>query len=173
MPDNNMGGEGMGQFGQVSPGGFVFGVQGWMWGPPVPRTITFFLDNTAKVSDQYGRPIRGTLVDNKEVLFAMTAPSADPKVIVNDPTRKKYATHAQVIAALDKERIDWKKLTCAGFPQLPYEELKGLIDAGILPVTPVDDLRNIRNPELRKAALKARREVDEAVAKEMQASMEE
>lgn len=170
--NNNMGGEGFGQYGQVSPGGFVFGVQGWDWGTPRPRTITFFLDNTAKVCDQHGRPIRGTSVDGKEVLFAMTAPLAgDPPP--HDPQRKKYATHAQVIAALEQERIDWSKLTCAGFPQLPYEELKKLIDKGMLPATPIEDLRSIKNPELRKAALKARREVDEVREKEEQAVMEE
>lgn len=176
MPDNG-GADGFGQFGQMSPGGFVFGVQGWMWGPPQPKTITFFLDNTASVFDQYGRPIRGTMVDNKEVLFAMTPPKlGDPMQGLSappDPLRKKYATHAQVIEALAKERIDWQKLTCAGFPQLPYEELKKLIDSGTLPVTPIDDLRSIKNPELRKAALKARREVNEAHEKEMQALAEE
>ena len=64
-------------YGVTSPGGFVFGVSGWTWGEPRPKSITFFLDNTAKVSDQHGRPIKGTVVDNKEVRFAAGPPSND------------------------------------------------------------------------------------------------
>lgn len=170
--NNNSGAEGFGQFGQVSPGGFVFGVQGHVWADPVPRCITFFLDNTAKVSDQYGRPIKGTNIDGKEVLFAKEAPpQGNPPAPA--PERKKYATHAQVIEALAKERIDWRKLTCAGFPQLPYEQLKVLMQDGALPPTPLDDLRSIKDKELRLAALRARREVDEAREREEQVALEE
>jgi hypothetical protein len=150
-----------------SPGGFVFGVQGWSWGSPQPRAITFFLDGTAKVSDQHGRPIRGTSVDNKEVLFAITPPVHDEAPTV----RAKLATHAQVIAALHKERVDWRTLSCAGFPQLPYEELKKLGDA--LPPTPLEELRKIKDADLRKAAIRARREADEVRDREMAAIQEE
>lgn len=147
----------------TSPGGFVFGVAGWTWGEPRPKSITFFLDGTAKVCDQHGRPIRGTSVNNKEVKFAMTAPANDD----TPETRKGLATHAQVIAALAAERIDWRTLSCAGWPQLPYAELKKLPE---LPPTPIDELKKIRDPSLRKDALKARREVDDARAKELVAA---
>ena len=144
-----------------SPGGFVFGIAGWTWGEPRPKSITFFLDGTAKVCDQHGRPIKGVLMNNKAVLFAMTAPSSDD----NPVERAKLATHAQVVAALAGEDppIDWKKLTWAGWPQLPYAELSKLKE---LPPTPLEELRKIKDSNLRKDALRARREVDEAVAKE-------
>jgi hypothetical protein len=144
-----------------SPGGFVFGPQGWSWGEPRPRTITFFLDGTAKVSDQWGRPIKGVMTNsNKPVLFAQGPPNND------DPpsARKEYANHKQVIEALLAERIDWMSLTCAGFPQLSYEELKKL---PALPPTPVKELRKIADPTLRRDALKARREADEARKREL------
>jgi hypothetical protein len=147
----------------VSPGGFEFGVQGWSWGDPRPKSITFFLDNTAKVCDQHGRPIRGTVVGTKEVLFAAQPPSPDDPV----GSRKHLATHAQVIAALAAERIDWQALVCAGWPQLPYAQLVKLPD---LPPTPLEELRKIADPALRKDALKARREVDEVRAKELAAT---
>ncbi len=153
-------------YGVTSPGGFVFGVQGWSWGEPRPKSITFFLDGTAKVSDQHGRPIKGCVVDNKEVRFASGPPSPDDA----PDARKGLATHAQVIAALALERVDWKTLTWAGWPQLPYAELKTLIS---LPPTPIEELRKIRDSSLRKDALRARREVDEERAKEMQAIEEE
>ena len=144
----------------ISPGGFVFGVAGWTWGEPRPKSITFFLDGTAKVCDQHGRPIKGTVVDSKEVRFAQASPGND------DPpnARKGLATHAQVVAALAAEHVDWRKLSCAGWPQLPYAELSKLPN---LPPTPLDELRKISNPQLRKDALKARREVDDAKAKEL------
>ncbi len=146
-----------------SPGGFVFGVQGWMWGPPKPTCITFFIDNTAKVSDQYGRPIRGAVgVDNKEVYFAITAPP-DRKDNPNPKDRKHLATHAQVIEALLNEKVDWQTLTYAGFPQLTYGELKKLKQ---LPPTPVDELLFIPNPALRRDAVRIRRELNEAIDKE-------
>lgn len=134
-----------------SPGGFVFGVQGWDWGEPRPKSITFFTDGTCRVSDQHGRPIRGAVVDSKEVLFAS-------------------ATHAQVVEALAAERVDWTTLTCAGWPQLPYEQLKELKE---LPPTPEDELAKIKNAQLRKDALRARREFDAARAAELQESEEE
>lgn len=155
MADQQMSGE------FQSPGGFVFGVQGWTWGEPRIKSITFFLDGTAKVCDQHGRPIKGTVVDSKEVKFALTAPSNDDL----PGARAALATHAQVIAALTAERVDWKTLTCAGWPQLPYAELMKL---PTLPPTPLEELRKIANASLRKDALRARREVDEIRNKELQ-----
>lgn len=148
-----------------SPGGFVFGVQGWTWGEPRPRSITFFLDGTAKVSDQHGRPIRGTVVENKEVLFAQGPPKNDDA----PGARANLASHAQVIEALAVERVDWRDLSCAGWPQLSYDELKKLPE---LPPTPLEELRKIRDPQLRKDAMRARREANEVRAKEM-AALEE
>lgn len=150
----------MGEY--TSPGGFVFGVQGWHWGDPRPTSITFFLDNTAKVSDQHGRPIRGTIVDNNQVKFADCAPAADRS---NEVTpRPQFATHAQVIAALLHEKVDWETLSCAGWPQLPYEKLKKLKQ---LPPTPMEDLRKICDQQLRKDAMRVRREADDVRAKEL------
>lgn len=153
-------------YGVTSPGGFVFGVQGWMWGEPKPTSITFFLDNTAKVSDQHGRPIKGTIIDGIKIRFADNPPGHNDQ----PNARGGFATHAQVIEALDAERIDWRKLTCAGWPQLPYEALMKLKE---LPPTPLEELRKIKDSSLRKDALRARRETDEVRAKEMQASEDE
>ena len=153
-------------YGLTSPGGFVFGVSGWTWGEPRPKSITFFLDGTAKVCDQHGRPIPGTEIENKKVLFAKGPPANDD----GPNARKNLATHMQVIAALAAERIDWQTLTYAGWPQLPYAELKKLSD---LPPTPIEELRKIKDPALRKDALRTRRETDEAREKEMQAINEE
>lgn len=153
-------------YGVTSPGGFVFGVQGWHWGEPRPSSITFFLDGTAKVCDQHGRAIKGCVIDNKEVRFASGPPSPDDK----PNARAGLATHAQVIAALAAERIDWQKLTYAGWPQLPYAQMKALLN---IPITPVDELRKIKDSTLRKDALRVRREHDEARLKEVQASESE
>lgn len=159
--------------GLVSPGGFVFGVQGWNWGEPKPRSITFFLDGTAKVSDQWGRPIKGAVDPhtNKEVRFAQTPPSNDDTLV----SRKELATHAQVLDALEAEKIDWWKLACSGFPQLPYERLQALRKKGLfaIPPTPIEELRKIRDSALRKDALRTRREIDEEMVKELQAAVEE
>lgn len=135
-----------------SPGGFVFGVQGWAWGEQRPTALTFFLDGTCKVSDQHGRPIKGAV-------------SANGKAIYFDK-----CSHQQVIAALTEERVDWKTLTCAGWPQLPYEQLKSMKD---LPPTPLEELRKITDASLRKDALRIRREVDTARAEEMQTAEDE
>lgn len=153
-----------------SPGGFEFGLQGWNWGDPVPKSITFFLDNTAKVSDQYGRPIKGAVVDGKEVLFAATAPDPqDPDDVAK--RRSALATHAQVIAVLTEElaarRIEWRTLNLAGWPQLPYAEL---VKLPVLPPTPLEELRKIKDPALRKDALRARREADSIREKELAAA---
>lgn len=156
-----------------SPGGFVFGVQGWIYGQPRPTTITFFLDGTAGVYDQYGRPIKGTVVDNKRVLFASDPPKADVPLGERTPERKDLATHAQVIAALAVERVDWRTLTFAGWPQLPYDDLISLFKSGKLPPTPIEDLRSIKDRELRLDALKVRREADAERTKELQLAAEE
>lgn len=148
-------------YGLTSPGGFVFGVSGWNWGEPRPKTITFFLDNTAKVSDQHGRPIKGAVIGTKEVKFAQTAPSPD------DPpeARKGLATHLEVIEVLVAENVNWQTLTLAGWPQIPYAQLKSL---KIVPPTPLEELRKIKDATLRKDAMRFRRECDEARIKEAQ-----
>ncbi len=144
-----------------SPGGFVFGPQGWTWGQPIPKTITFFLDGTAKVSDQFGRPIKGVVgQNNRAILFAPSPPGNDD----HPDARREYANHQQTIAALEHEKVDWKKLTWAGFPQIPYEELKKL---PALPPTPIKELRKIKDSKLRADAIKARREADEARYREL------
>lgn len=147
----------------TSPGGFVFGVQGWTWGEPRPQTITFFLDGTAKVCDQHGRPIRGSAKDGKEVWFAQHAPKEDEQPDAEGnlpPSRRKLGTHKQVIDALTSDGHNWRSCAWAGWPQLPYEQLKEI--KNILPSTPIEELRKIRNENLRKDALKIRREIIEA-----------
>lgn len=158
--------QGTGPNGQVSPGGFEFGLQGWSWPAPVPKSITFFLDGTAMVCDQFGRPIRGSSVDGKEVFFAVTPPQQDapPKATA------KLGTHAQVVAALTAEGVKWRDLTWAGWPQLPYAELKKLDP---VPPTPVSELRKIHDPDMRKDALRIRREVDTAAAAELKSVEDE
>lgn len=128
-----------------SPGGFIFGVQGWTWGEQRPSSITFFLDGTAKVSDQWGRPIPGVVKEGRAIYFAK-------------------CTHLQVLELLAEERIDWLELPSAGWPQLPYDKLKQL---KVVPPTPLDDLRKIKDDTLRRDALRFRREHDERQAKEL------
>ncbi len=145
----------------TSPGGFIFGVQGWTWGDQKPSTITFFLNGTCKVSDQHGRPIKGTV-------------SAEGKPLYFD-----QCTHAQVIAALAEERIEWTTLTWAGWPQLPYDVLKKLPTLPLWPFASIHQPTSavgaactcvqcsIKDVGLRKDALRLRREVEELRAKEM------
>lgn len=195
-----------------SPGGFEFGVQGWNWGQPVPKSITFFLDNTAMVCDQYGRQIRrAVLSSGQEVRFADTPPDASREG--NVYPRPQFATHQQVLAALAEERIDWltyhviyrdktggrqtragltfekatelqakllqegamqvsmdKTIACAGWPQLSYEDMKKLKE---LPPTPEAELKKIVDTELRRVALRVRREANEAREKELQVAEQE
>lgn len=200
-----MGFEGSGatSFNVRSPGGFEFGVQGWTWGPPVPKSITFFLDGSAMVCDQYGRIVRrATAPDGgADVVFADSPPDGNRENGV--VPRPQFATHAQVVAALAAERIDWqayevrwrakdgtmkaqggfslmdaakrqakllqegngsvmteRAIACAGWPQLPYDQLKKMAD--LLPPTPAEELRKINDPKLRQDALRMRRELDEA-----------
>lgn len=138
----------VGQF--KSPGGFVFGVQGFSWGDQKPSSITFFLDGTCKVSDQHGRPIKGIVKEGKAIYF-------------------EKCTHQQVIAALYEERVDWTKLPASGWPQLPYSSLKELRE---IPPTPIAELRKIKDDAMRRDALRMRREVDAAKEKEFQGTDE-
>lgn len=146
-----------------SPGGFVFGVQGWTWGDQKPSSITFFLDGTCKVSDQHGRPIKGTVKDQKITYF-------------------DKCTHAQVIEALAGEGIDWTRLVWAGWPQLPYEDLKKLKNTPPWPFMPEHIpmtstgqtctcvMCSIRDPQLRRDALKLKAESEALIEREMQAA---
>ena len=172
-------GEGSGVGSVRSPGGFEFGIQGWSPGEPRPTSITFFLDGSCMVCDQHGHAIRGALTPSGErVWFATTPPSGDrysegpidTRYIEVDKKKVPLATHAQVITALDDERIDWRKLSCAGWPQLPYDQLKKLPE---LPPTPEDELRKIKDTQLRRDALRIRREVNEVRAKEAAAAESE
>lgn len=185
-------------FRTLSPGGFEFGAQGWTWGDPIPKSITFFLDNTAAVCDQYGRYVRAARMENgAEVLFADKPPDAsqDGRVV----GRPHFATHKQVIETLKSEGVDWlayevrqltsngvkvkgrltraqaqemqtkliregakevkmdRSVSCAGWPQLTYEELKKLPE---VPMTPAEELRKIADPKLRKDAIRLRQEAD-------------
>lgn len=187
--------EGQGSDGSAtSPGGFSFGVQGFQYGEPRPCAITFFLDGSAMVTDQYGRPIRRAVTpEGLELRFADAAPDAhEDGAIVPRP---QFATHKQTLDALAAERIDWlaysvtykdrsgqrrvltglqhkqaherkaklsadgntsvvvaRSIACAGWPQLPYDDLRKMPE---LPTTPVEELLKIRDPMLRKDALRA------------------
>lgn len=183
-----------------SPGGYEFGIQGLAYGAPVPKSITFFLDNTCIVCDQYGRVIR-TAGEYGELKLAHQPPSATHEGTV--VPRPQFATHAQVIAALKLDRFDWQSyevrfigrdqqwrtkggltlkqaeetqnkliaeqyagvviartIACAGWPQLPYEELKKLHS---IPPTPYEELQKIPDRKLRADALRIRQEVDDAL----------
>jgi hypothetical protein len=88
----------------LSPGGFEFGVTGWRWAAPIPSSVTFYLDGTASVFDQYGRPIKGVVLPNgKECKFATTPPKADDSDVV---LRKQFATHAEVVEIMLSEKVD-------------------------------------------------------------------
>lgn len=162
------------------------------------------------VCDQYGRQIRRALTAQGEVHFADSAPegSQDGRVV----SRPRFATHAQTIAALAAEGINWqayrvthvtptnqarvrgglslaeagklqeklmqegntsvviaREIVSAGWPQLRYEELVKLAE---LPPTPAEELKKIMNAELRRDALRARREADSQMEKELQAAAE-
>ena len=210
--------------GGISPGGFEFGIVGFQWAEPIPKSITFFLDNTAMVTDQYGRQIRRAISpDGAEVKFADCAPDASREGDIFP--RPQFATHAQTLAALRGEKVDWlaynvrwytsqgprvrtgltfdeacklqsslakdsavnqrvtleRMVVTAGWPQLPYEELVKLPPSALPPVAtaPEDQdaylhqLMKIRDKELRRAALRMRREMYEGVAAEMESMMEE
>lgn len=154
----------------ISPGGFEFGIQGWSPGEPRPTTITFFLDGSAMVCDQHGYPIKGAVNNGVEVYFAVNPPAInrdapipyEPRYITVDKKRVKLGTHLQVIKALEEERIDWTKLTYAGTPQLPYEELKKVPN---LRMAEEDELRRIPDVALRKDALRLMNEREEELAK--------
>jgi hypothetical protein len=168
MPFESQGGSG----GLVSPGGFEFGVQGWNWGEARPVSITFFLDGSAMVCDQHGRPIKGTMVDGKEVWFATTPPKAErdnslpyeKRFIDHNKRKLPLGTHAEVITALVDERIDWTKLSVAGTPQLPYDQLKKIPN---LPPISEEELRRIPDLQLRKDVIKLRRELNATRTKEL------
>lgn len=96
----------------ISPGGFTLGDDGRCFGsdyryaPSVPKSITFYLDNTAMVADQYGRPMRGVITaEGKTVLFADRPPDGDREGVVIP--RSQFSPHAQVVAALTAEGFDW------------------------------------------------------------------
>lgn len=133
-----------------SPGGFVFGVQGWNPGEQRATTITFFLDGRVLLSDQYGKEIRGVVKNGQAVYF-------------------NKCSHAQVVDLLAEERIDWQTLVWAGWPQLPYVRLKEIKN---LPPTPSEELQKIQNTQLRKDALRIRKEWDDAREAELQAATE-
>ncbi len=63
-----------------------------------------------------------------------------------------------------------RAIVCAGWPQLPYEMMKTLPE---LPPTPIEELRKIVDPQLRKDALRIKREFDEVRTKELQAVEDE
>ncbi len=158
-----------GFIGRRSPAGHYFGVEGWVWGPQRPVSITFFLDGSALVADQWGRPIRGAVgKDGKSYLFATSPPLANKEGVVRP--RPELASHAQVIASLAEERVDWTKLTLAGWPQVPEEMLLHLKE---FPPTAVEELVKIPDRKMRRAALKMRRKVDEERAKEAAAAESE
>lgn len=121
-----------------SPGGFVFGVQGYEYGTPIPRGITFNVDGTAKVVDHRGNPMK-TYVGSHQAVVEQLKEAVPP--------------------------VDWQKLDWAGWPQLPYSDLAELTT---LPPTPLEELAKIPNKALRIDAIKMRREVDAAKVEELE-----
>lgn len=171
----------------TSPGGFIFGLQGWTWGDQKPTSITFFLNGTVKVSDQYGRPIKGAVPpDGNPVYFdrcnhaqlvdALAGEGIDVVAEMNKagtPCKQckgvKYVNNKWCQTCYHKESGEstglCPSIKCSGWPQLPYDALKKLKE---LPPTPIEDLRKIKDADMRRDALKTRREADAVREKEMQ-----
>lgn len=137
------------------PAAFVFGVQGFTYNSPIPTSVTFNTDGTAVVSDQYGRPI-------EDLVTKTVAQGKDVTV--------SHLSHQEVVKRLVEQKVDWQALSCAGWPQLPYAELKKL---KAVPPTPEEELRKIKDRPLRLDALKMRREADAEMRKEMEAAAAE
>lgn len=112
-----------------SPGGFVFGIQGYEYGEVRPQSVTFFIDGTARVYDHRGNQM-------------LSGP------------------HSEVVEKLKELGTDWQRLNSAGWPQLPYDQLKEL---SFVPVTPLDELLKIKDKERRADAVRYRKELDEAL----------
>ena len=112
----------------------MFGIQGYEYGEIRPKSLTFFIDGTARVHDHRGNAIPD---------FA--------------------GSHVETVAKLNDAGVDWQKLDWAGWPQLPYAELKELTR---LPETPLDELSKIKDKALRIDAVRMRRELDSAAAEE-------
>ena len=190
-------------FARSPDGRYEFGLQGFVFNNPFPTSITFWLDNTCTIIDQYGRAIlRAVSMEGVEVKFAPSGPEAQQGTerSLPFPARPEYATHKQSLAALEFEGIDWlayvvrwrdktgktqvsgktslekaeqfrerqikngieliqilRAVTSSGWPQLTYDELKKLPE---LPPTPIEELQKIRDPQLRKDALRIRGEMD-------------
>lgn len=123
-----------------SPGGFVFGIQGWEYGEVRPKSITFFVDGTTRVCDHRGNAIS-----------------------------EFSGSHVDVTAKLGEVGIDWEKLDWAGWPQLPYNDLKELL---CVPETPLDELVKIKDRKLRADAVRLRKEIDAILAAEMEETEE-
>ena len=75
----------------------------------------------------------------------------------------------KLIEAGHRNVVIGRTIAAAGWPQLPYEMLKKMAE---VPPTPMEELRKIVDPAMRKAAIRLRREVDEGKAKELSELME-
>lgn len=111
-----------------SPKDIPFGIENWSYGEVRPTSVTFFLDGRALVCDHRGNSITSY-----------------------------SGTHAEVVAKLLDDGFNWQKLDYAGWPQLPYEELKKI---EVLPPTPLDELMTIKDRALRADAVRMRQEAD-------------
>ncbi len=134
----------------ASASGIPFGIEGFDYGETRVRSVTFMLNGNTRVCDHRGNEVR-----------------------------EMRGTHAEVIARLkeagyewylDENRALWLKhgkdaICTAGFPQLPYDELKEL---PAIPVTPLDELMKIRDKLLRVDAMKARKEADASAAEQLE-----
>lgn len=172
-----------------SPGGFeFFGLVGWAPPPQGVVGITFFIDGTAMVTDQHGRPIRGVVKPGSTpIYFAMQPPKQDNqnpgyRESINEQGKKtlvKLATHLEVVRALEGEGIDWRGLTSAGWPQIPYADLKKLKALPPIPFQKDHDPNpqngapctcvacSIKDPVIRKDAIRIHAEINAARAKEV------
>lgn len=149
----------------VSPGGFEFGVQGWSLGQPTPKSITFFTDGSAMVCDQYGRPIRCSVLGDKVVNFADRPPDGSQDGLVTP--RPQFATHAQLIAILAAEGLNWlghqvQWRTSAGAlrtkkgltAEAAAKEQKNLLDSGNSQVIVTREIACAGWPQLKYEELK-------------------
>jgi len=145
----------------TSPGGIDFGIQGWDYGEVRPTTIVFLITGIARVCDHHGNPIDELCGPHADILAQLKEAGFD-WFVADDEQRTLWLTRKNR-GKMDK---NVSMMSVAGFPHLPYAELKKMPR---LPETPIDELRNIKNKKHRNDALRARAEADRENQKSMEA----
>lgn len=145
----------------TSPGGIDFGIQGWDYGEIRPTTVVFLITGIARVCDHHGNPIEELCGPHAEVLATLKEAGFDWHIADDEKSTLWLVRKSR--GKMDKNVT---MMSVAGFPHLPYAELKKMPR---LPETPIDELRNIKNKKHRNDALKARAEADRENQRSMDA----